>query len=76
MAKIPPTEAERNASLDALQAAVDEWAETETTRLDNEVTFLRAVLSGRNASDLGSKNLAQTSNLLQAEINDFLQVGQ
>ena len=76
MAKDPPTEASRNAHLDALQTAVDEWAEIETTRLDNEVTFLRAVLSGRNASDLGTKNLAQTSDLLQSEINDFLRVGE
>jgi hypothetical protein len=76
MAINPPTEDDRNAHLQALQDAVDDWAETETTRLDNEVTFLRAVLDGRNASDLGTKNLAQTSDLLQSEINDFLRVGE
>ena len=72
MAKIAPTDDARNANLDALQKAVDEWAETETTRLDNEATFLRAVLSGRKASDAGTQNLATTSSLLQAEINEFL----
>jgi len=75
MAKTPPTETDRNTHLDALQTAVDEWAETEKTRLDNEVTFLRAVLSDRKASNLGTKNLAQTSALLQVEINDFLNAG-
>lgn len=76
MAKIPPAETGRNDRLQALQDAVDEWAEIEKTRLDNEVTFLRAVLSGRKASDLGTKNLDQASALLQSEIADFLRVGE
>lgn len=76
MAKTPPTETDRNTHLNDLQTAVDDWAETEKTRLDNEVTFLRSVLAGRNASDVGTKNLAQTSVLLQVEINDFLRVGE
>ena len=76
MALKPPTEFDRNKNLDALQTAVDEWAEKETTRLDNEVIFLKAVLQGRNASNVGTKNLAKTSTLLQSEINDFLRVGE
>lgn len=75
MAKSPPTEIERNAHLEALQTAVDGWAETETTRLDNETLFLRAVLQGRGASDIGTKNLAATSALLLGEINQFLAGG-
>ena len=68
----PPTKAERDANLQALKDAVDDWAGTEKTRLENETTFLRAVLQGRGASDLGTKNLALASELLQSEINEFL----
>jgi len=72
MAAQPPTKAQRDANLNALKTAVDEWAETETARLENETFFMRAVLQGRGASDLGTKNLALASALLQTEINEFL----
>lgn len=72
MATRPPTKAERDANLDALQAAVDEWAQTEQTRLENEVKFMRSVLQGRAASDTGTKNLAATATLLQVEIDQFI----
>jgi len=72
MAVQPPTKDERDANLEALKKAVDEWAEVEIRRLENETTFLRAVLQGRGASDLGTKNLALASRLLQTEINQFL----
>ena len=75
MAKIPPNEAYRNANLDALKARVDEWAESEKARLDNEVMFLKAILEGRKASNTGTKNLATSSKLLQVEIADFLDSG-
>jgi hypothetical protein len=47
----PPTKADRDANLDALQAAVDEWGEKERNRLENEVKFMRAVLKGRTGSE-------------------------
>ena len=72
MAKQPPTTAQRDANLDALQKALDEWATTESARLENEVKFMRAILQGRGASSAGSKNLAATSVLLQTAINDFV----
>ncbi len=72
MAAQPPTKAERDANLDALKEAVDEWAESERTRLENETFFMRSVLQGRGASNLGTKNLALASTLLQVEINEFL----
>ena len=73
MATSPPTRAARDANLDALQAAVDEWAESEITRLDNETQFLRAVLQGRSGSkELAQKNLASAGALLQAEIDAFI----
>ena len=75
MAKLPPTKAARDANLDALQTAVNQWAETEKTRLENEVKFMRAVLQGRGATNVGSQNLAATSVLLQTEIDDFIVSG-
>jgi hypothetical protein len=68
-----PTKAERDANLSALKTAVDQWAKTEQARLENEVKFMRSVLKGRKASDLGTKNLAAVGLLLQAEIDQFVQ---
>jgi hypothetical protein len=67
-----PTKDARDANLDALKKAVDEWAKTETARLENEVKFLRSVLLGRGASEAGTKNLEEVSKLLQAEIDEFI----
>jgi len=78
MATKLPTEAERNANLDALQKAVDQWADSEKIRLENEVKFMRAVLQGRGAVPgeggvyAGTSNLSTTSTLLQAEVDQFL----
>ena len=47
MARKPPSKDERDSNLDALKEAVDEWADKEKTRLENEVFFMRAVLDGR-----------------------------
>lgn len=75
-AKRPPTKDERDANLDALQAAVDEWGEKEQTRLENEVKFMRAVLLGRTGSEeAGTQALDAASALLQAEIDDFIAFG-
>ena len=72
MATQPPTKEQRDANLDILRTAVDEWADSETTRLNNETLFMRSVLQGRGASDVGTKNLASASTVLQAEINEYL----
>lgn len=72
MATIPPTKAERDANLDALQEAVDEWSGKEETRLDNESKFLRAVVQGRGASNTGTQNLEKTASLTQSEIDQFI----
>lgn len=76
MAKRPPTETERNANLDALETAVNKWGKTEQDRLENEVKFMRSVLKGRTGSEkAGTKNLDLVSDLLQAEIDDFIEFG-
>lgn len=72
MANTPPTRAQRDANLDALEKAVNEWAESEKTRLENEVKFMRAVLQGRGVSEAGSANLALGALEVAGEINDFL----
>jgi len=72
MATKPPTKAERNANLDALKSAVDEYAEDEKRRLENETKFLRAVVQGRGASDAGTANLAEAGKVLQVEIDQFI----
>lgn len=72
MAKNVPTKAERDANLDKLQKAVDDWFESEQKRLDHETQFMRKVLQGRGASDTGTKNLAAVSALLQVEVDQFV----
>jgi hypothetical protein len=72
VATTPPTRKERDANLDALQSAVNEWAEKAQTRLENEVQFLRAVQEGRGAKDAATQNLAATLNLVTAEIDSFI----
>ena len=72
MATYPPTKDERDANLDALKSAVAEFADKEKTRLEEETQFLRDVLSGRGAPDVGSKNLDTGSELLQRSVSDFL----
>ena len=72
MARQAPTTAARDANLDLLQEAVDQWVEAETTRLENEVTFLRQVRQGRGAESAGSANLAAASDLLQVSIDDYI----
>jgi hypothetical protein len=72
MAISPPTRAQRDANLDALQAAVNQWATAEQSRLENETKFLRSILQGRGITAAGSANLAKVSSLVVSEINQFL----
>jgi len=76
MAKLPPTKDARDANLDALQSAADEWGKKEKERLENEVKFMRAVLKGRTGSEkAGTQNLDALSKLLQSEIDAFIAFG-
>ena len=73
MGGVPQDKATRDANLNELKEATLKYADEEATRIDNETTFLRRVLSQRGASDAGSKNLAAASEkLTQNEISDFL----
>lgn len=72
MATLPPTRAERDANLDALKIAVENWSRDEIARLDSESKFLKAVLQGRSSSSIGTKNLRQAALNTVSEIDNFL----
>lgn len=72
MATTPPTKEERDANLDKLLSAVQEWSNKEVTRLENEVKYMRAILKGRGAQATGTRNLAKASALVVDEIDAFI----
>lgn len=64
---------ERDARLDRLKQALDEWHSKETQRLEDEATFLKSVLRGRTGSDrLSRQNTAQAEVLVVDDITSFL----
>jgi|PlaIllAssembly_1097288.scaffolds.fasta_scaffold01348_3 predicted PP-loop superfamily ATPase len=64
------TRAER---LNQLKTAVDEWADREEKRLEDEVEFLQSMIDGHTASgSLSTGVTSQTSALIADEINEFL----
>lgn len=64
--------AQRNANLDALKKAVEEWANQEKSRLENESLFIKSVLQGRGADAVAITNLSEASVALGDEISRFL----
>ena len=74
MAATPPLPTVRNQNLQTLLTSVQQWAQQEQQRLDNENLFLQAVMQGRNAPACGVANLSTASALLQASINDFINI--
>jgi len=66
-------QAERDARLDALKAAMKDWSTKEKKRLEDEATFLKSVLKGRTgAGRLTNQNVADSSKFLVDEISQFL----
>ena len=66
--------AERDARLDALKAAVVDWADKEIKQLNNEATFLKSILKGRTgAGRLADQNVEDSSKFVVAEISQFLE---
>jgi hypothetical protein len=73
MSRDERTEA-RNERLDQLQTAVNEWADKEIKRLQDESTFLKSVLKGRTgAGRLADQNVVDSSKLVVDEISQFLE---
>lgn len=65
--------AERNARLDALVQAAQDWAKTRTDELNNRVSSAKAILQGRTGSErLAQTGVSATSDLVVDEINQFL----
>lgn len=72
MATIAPTKAKRDENLRKLKSAVEEYGKNEKTRLEEETKYLRSVLEGRGASNSGTKNISQASELLAQAVTDFI----
>lgn len=63
----------RNALLDELKSALDDWHEQEVQRIDDEVTFAKSVLRGRTGSErLTRSNTTEARILVIDDINSFL----
>ncbi len=67
------TAEERNARLDALKAATEQWAEKRTKELRDQVTFGKRLLKGRTGSErLANAAVSAASDFVVDEIDTFL----
>lgn len=63
----------RNAKLDRLKDAFDQWYNDEHDRLTNESTFLKSVLRSRTGSErLSRSNTTEAEVLVTNDIESFL----
>lgn len=63
----------RNAQLDRLKDAFDEWYDHEHDRLTDESTFLKSVLRGRTGSErLSASNTTEAEVLVTNDIESYL----
>lgn len=63
----------RNQLLDSLKEAIDEWAENEEQKVNDEITFCKSVLRGRTGSErLARSNTAEAQLLVIDDIQSFL----
>jgi hypothetical protein len=63
----------RNALLDELKTAADEWFRAEEKRLLDEVTFVKSTLRGRTGSErVARSNTAAARVLVVDDIQSFL----
>lgn len=68
-----PSKAERDARLDTLTAAVKDWATKRREYLNNQLSFSKRVLQGREGMDrLEKASVDMASDLLVDEISTFL----
>jgi hypothetical protein len=66
------TTAQRNARLDQLVQATQQWASTRTSELQQRVDFLKKVLQARGQGALLNANQQAAQQLVVTEINQFL----
>lgn len=70
------SQAERNARLDKLSQAAQDWGKARTDELNNRVSSAKAILKGRTGSErLAQATVDAASDLVVASINDFLTGG-
>jgi hypothetical protein len=63
----------RNRILDDLQTALDEWAEKEEEKIQDEIDFMKSVLRGRTGSErLARSNTQEATILVIDSIQSFL----
>ncbi len=63
----------RNALLDELKVALDDWAETEEEKVQKEIDFMKSVLRGRTGSErLARSNTEEARVLGIDDIDSFL----
>jgi hypothetical protein len=64
---------ERNARLDSLKAATQQWATQQKQRLNDQVSLGKRILKGRTGSErLAQASVQSVSDLTVNQINDFL----
>ncbi len=67
------TTEERDARLDVLSTAVEQWAENQKQRLNAQVALGKRILKGRTGSErLAQASVQSVSDLAVDQINDFL----
>lgn len=63
----------RNARLDALKTATEEWATKQKQRLNAQTALSKRILKGRTGSErLAQASVQSVSELVTIQINDFL----
>lgn len=63
----------RNELLDELKAAADEWYKAESSRIEDEVEFMKSVMRGRTGSErLSGQTQARMGVLAVDDIKTFL----
>ena len=73
MASKPSSVAERNARLDALLTATNEWSDKRTKELQARVATVKKLLKGRTGSErLATATSQAASDLVVRQIDDFL----
>jgi len=68
-------QATREANLQALEEAANEYLTLEENRLKRENQFLRSVMSNRGLRATAALNLADAGSLAQRRLSDFLSNG-
>ena len=69
---MPDTTAQRNARLQALVTATQQWASTRTQQIQSRVDFLTKMLQARGQGSLLNGNQQAAQQLVVNEINEFL----